>query len=81
MPTTTAAIETAIRDKVSTVETCLVSTRSDHPEDDHYEVTVVSEAFAGVSLVDQHALVHEIVEEACGDDVHALEVSTSEPRD
>lgn len=81
MPTTAAAIETAVRDEISTVEQVHVSTRSDHPEDDHYEVTVVSEAFVGVSLVDQHAMIHSAVEEACGDAVHALEVSTSEPRE
>lgn len=50
-------------------------------DDDHLAATVVSPAFEGESLVDQHALVHDAVEEYRGDALHALEVTTYTPEE
>lgn len=56
-----------------------VRTRSDHPEDDHYEATVVSPAFVGKTLVEQHELVYDALEGYMTTDIHAIELSTYAP--
>lgn len=56
-----------------------VGTRTDHPEDDHYEATVVSPAFAEKSLVEQHQLVYDALEGHMTTDIHALELKTFAP--
>ena len=46
---------------------------------DHFDVDVVSPAFEGMSLVEQHKMVHE----ACGihltTTIHALQIKTRTP--
>ena len=56
-----------------------VSTRTDHPEDDHYEALVVSTAFEDASLVEQHQLVYDALGEHMTTDIHALELRTFTP--
>lgn len=47
---------------------------------DHLEVTVVSEAFAGRSLVQQHQLVYKAVQSAMfSEAIHALALKTYTP--
>ncbi|MCM1984379.1 MULTISPECIES: BolA family protein [Cyanophyceae] len=47
---------------------------------DHLEVTVVSEAFAGRSLVQQHQLVYKAVQSAMSSEaIHALALKTYTP--
>ena len=47
---------------------------------DHLEVTVVSEAFAGRSLVQQHQLVYKAVNAAMSSEaIHALALKTYTP--
>lgn len=47
---------------------------------DHFEVTVVSEAFAGRSLVQQHQLVYKAVQSAMSSEaIHALALKTYTP--
>ncbi len=47
---------------------------------DHLEVTVVSEAFAGRSLVQQHQLVYKAVNSAMSSEaIHALALKTYTP--
>ena len=47
---------------------------------DHFEVTVVSEAFAGRSLVQQHQLVYKAVNSAMSSEaIHALALKTYTP--
>ena len=50
----------------------------DH-EDAHFAAVVVSPAFEGESLVDQHQLVYDAVGDAMTDDIHALEMKTYTP--
>lgn len=57
----------------------VVTTRSDLPEDDHYEALVVSPAFEDESLVGQHQLVYEALGEHMTRDIHALELTTYTP--
>jgi stress-induced morphogen len=47
---------------------------------DHYQVTVVSSAFAGQSLVQQHRLVYGLVNDAMAtDQIHAFALKTYTP--
>lgn len=58
-----------------------VTTRSDHPEDDHYEAEVVTPAFEGKTLVEQHQMVYDALEGHMTRDIHALELSTYTPEE
>lgn len=47
---------------------------------DHYEVTVVSDQFAGLTLVKQHQLVYKAVQSAMTSEaIHALALKTYTP--
>ena len=48
-------------------------------DDDHLAATVVSTAFEGESLVDQHEMVYDALGERMTNDIHALELSTYTP--
>jgi stress-induced morphogen len=50
----------------------------DH-EDAHFAAIVVSPAFEGKSLVEQHQLVYDALGEAMTTDIHALELKTYTP--
>lgn len=52
--------------------------RGEH-DDDHLAATVVSPAFEGVSLVDQHRMVYDALGEHMTRDVHAIELKTYAP--
>jgi stress-induced morphogen len=52
----------------------------DH-EDAHFAAVVVSPAFEGLSLVDQHELVYDALGEAMTTDIHALELKTYTPEE
>ncbi len=69
-----ARIEEALEDCEATVE----KARGEH-DDDHLRATVVSPAFDGVSLVDQHQLVYDALGDAMTRDIHALELTTRTP--
>jgi stress-induced morphogen len=69
-----ARIEAEIPDAEATV-----STPRDPDDDKHYAVDVVSPAFEGKSLVDQHQLVHDALGEHLTRDIHAIELTTSTP--
>ncbi|WP_135304646.1 BolA/IbaG family iron-sulfur metabolism protein [Haloarcula amylovorans] len=56
-----------------------VTTPRDPDDDKHYAVDVVSPAFEGQSLVDQHQLVHDALGEHLTRDIHAIELTTSTP--
>lgn len=47
----------------------------------HFNVTIVSEAFAGKSRVTRHRMVYEIVKEQMDAPVHALALSTLTPEE
>lgn len=54
-------------------EVLLVDTAGDN---NHYEVTIISAAFEGLSLVMQHKMVHEAIGPMMGRDLHALTINT-----
>jgi BolA protein len=45
----------------------------------HFTVTIVSEKFAGVSRVQRHRMVNEVLSEELAGPVHALSVKASAP--
>lgn len=73
-----ADIERLIRDALPDAAVT-VTTRSDLPEDDHFEALVVSEAFEDRSLVEQHQLVYDALGDHMTTDIHALELTTYTP--
>lgn len=50
-------------------------------EDDHFAATVVSPAFEGKTLVDQHELVYDALGEHMTEDIHAIELKTYTPEE
>ena len=46
---------------------------------DHYEVEVISPAFAGKSLIEQHKMVHAAVGAHLTTTIHALKIKTRTP--
>jgi stress-induced morphogen len=58
-----------------------VTTPRDPDDDDHFAATVVSPAFEGKSLVDQHQLVHDALGDHMTRDIHAIELQTYTPEE
>ena len=48
---------------------------------DHYSASVVSSAFRGKSRVQQHQMVYQTLRGRMGNELHALALQTSAPRD
>jgi len=46
---------------------------------DHFRATVVADAFAGLSRIQQHRLVYEIFGAEIGGPIHALSLKTNQP--
>ena len=67
-------IEAEIPDATATVSRA----RGSH-DDDHLAATVISPAFEGESLVDQHEMVYDALGERMTTDIHALELKTYTP--
>ncbi|MFB6159727.1 MAG: BolA/IbaG family iron-sulfur metabolism protein [Haloferacaceae archaeon] len=56
--------------------------RTPHPGEDeheHFALAVVSPAFEGVPLVEQHEMVYDALGEHMHEEIHALDVSTYTP--
>ena len=71
-------VEALIEDRVPEAA-ATVTTPRDPDDDRHFAVEVVSPAFEGKSLVDQHQLVHDALGEHMTRDVHAIELRTATP--
>jgi stress-induced morphogen len=71
-----ALIEAAIPDADASVGRMRGET-----DDDHLAATVVSPAFEGESLVAQHEMVYDALEEQMTEEIHALELSTYTPEE
>ncbi|WP_440989827.1 BolA family protein [Haloarchaeobius baliensis] len=69
-------IEAGIEDCEATVERA----RGEH-DDDHLRATVVSPAFDGLPLVQQHELVYDALGEHMTTEIHALELKTYTPEE
>ena len=72
-------IEAEIPDAVARVTAPRV--HNDEDEDAHFAAWVVSPAFEGESLVDQHQRVYDAVGDHMTRSVHALEIKTYTPED
>lgn len=48
---------------------------------DHFRATVISDAFAGLSRIEQHRLVYKIFGAEIGGPIHALSLKTNVPGD
>lgn len=70
-------IEDGIPNSVARVTTPRI--HDDEDEDAHFAALVVSPAFEGESLVDQHRLVYDAVGDEMTTAVHALEIKTYTP--
>jgi stress-induced morphogen len=46
---------------------------------DHFRAEVVSDRFAGLSLIEQHRLIYEVFGTEIGGPIHALSLKTSTP--
>lgn len=75
--TVAGLIEADLPDAVARVTAPRV--HDDEAEDAHFAAVVVSPAFAGESLVDQHQLVYDAVGDRMTQSVHALEIKTYTP--
>jgi stress-induced morphogen len=58
-----------------------VTTPRDPDDGDHYAATVVSPAFEGESLVDQHQLVYDALGDHMTRDIHVIELRTYTPEE
>lgn len=76
-----AELETRIEADIPDAEATVTTPRApdEEHEDAHFAVMVVSPAFAGKSLVDQHDMVYDAVGDHMTRDVHALEITTRTP--
>ena len=75
-----AEVEALIEERVPEAR-ATVTTPRDPDDDKHYAVEVVSPAFEGKSLVDQHQVVHDALGEHLTRDIHAIELRTTTPED
>lgn len=73
-----AEIEGLIEERIEDAEATVRRARGQH-DDDHLEALVVSPAFEGVPLVNQHQMVHDALEGRLTRDIHALELKTRTP--
>ncbi|MCY4405871.1 MAG: BolA family transcriptional regulator [Rhodospirillaceae bacterium] len=78
MPMDVQEIEQLIREALPDAQIHIDDLRGDG---DHYAARVVSAAFAGKSLVEQHQMVYRALRGRMGDQLHALALQTSVPAD
>ena len=78
-----ADIETAIEAGIEDCDATVSRPRSvdEEFEDAHFAATVVSPAFEGECLVDQHQLVYDALGEHMTTDIHAIELTTYTPNE
>ncbi|WP_323171829.1 BolA family protein [Natrialba sp. PRR66] len=73
-----ADVATIIESELADAEATVSRARGEH-DDDHLTATVVSPAFEGQSLVQQHQQVYDALDDHMTTDIHALELSTYTP--
>ncbi|MDL5361112.1 BolA family protein [Halalkalicoccus sp. NIPERK01] len=71
-------VERLIEEGVENAEATVTHPRGTHDED-HLAAVVVSPAFEGKPLVQQHQLVYDALGEHMTTDIHALELKTYTP--
>lgn len=78
----TAELEERIEAEIPDAEATVTLPRVHHDQqadDAHYAAVVVSPAFEGVSLVDQHKMVYDAIGDEMTQSVHAMEIETYTP--
>lgn len=73
-------VEARIEDRIEDCEATVRRARG-ADDDDHLEALVISPAFEGLSLVEQHDMVYDAVGDAMTNEVHALEITTRLPEE
>jgi stress-induced morphogen len=73
-------VEDLIRDALPDARVQVWRARGEH-DDDHLGALVVSPAFEGEMLVNQHQLVYDALEGHMTTDIHALELQTYTPEE
>jgi stress-induced morphogen len=71
-------IEDIIEDAIPDADAAVSRMRGEH-DDDHVSATVVSPAFEGEGLVQQHEMVYDALDEHMTEEIHALDLSTYTP--
>ena len=74
MPMRREDIEAMIREALPDAKIEIVDTAGDQ---NHYAAKVVSAAFAGKSLVQQHQMVYRALKGRMGGELHALQLTTA----
>ncbi|APW99004.1 BolA family transcriptional regulator [Halobiforma lacisalsi AJ5] len=74
------AVEELIESELEDADATVTYARDEH-DDDHLAATVVSPAFDGLPLVQQHQLVYDALDDHMTTDIHALELSTYTPEE
>jgi len=74
MPMPREDIEALIREAMPDAKIEIVDTAGDQ---NHYSAKIVSAAFAGKSLVQQHQMVYRALKGRMGGELHALQLQTS----
>ncbi len=73
-----AEIERLIKDSLPDAEVTLEDLVGDG---DHWSARVVSEAFRGRTRVQQHQMIYQALQGRMGEQLHALALQTSAPKD
>ncbi len=76
MPMPAEEIVRLIKEALPDAEVQLVDTAGDQ---NHYAAEVISEAFRGKSMVQQHQMVYAALKGRMGDELHALSLTTRAP--
>lgn len=71
-------VERLIEEALQDARAIVGPARGEH-DDDHLAAVVVSPAFEGESLVNQHKMVYDALEGHMTTDIHALELKTYTP--
>jgi transcriptional regulator, BolA protein family len=74
-----AQIESEIPDATATVT--LPRTPDENHEDAHFAAVIISPTFENKSLVEQHELVYDALDDAMTTEIHALEMKTYTPEE
>lgn len=56
-----------------------ISVRDTTGTNDHFELVVVSEVFAGRSLLERHRMIYAVLGDAVGGPIHALSIRAETP--
>lgn len=73
-------VERLIEEEIEDAEATVTHPRGEHDED-HLAAIVVSPAFEGESLVQQHQIVYDALGEHMTQDIHAIELKTYTPEE